>query len=99
MNRRIGYARGSFPGKFLDLQISELKAAGCNTIYTDKISGTRMERPGLNQCLKSLRAGDTLMVWRMDRLGRSTSYLMSFIRALRQRNIKIHSLKKRNKRQ
>lgn len=98
MSRRIGYARGSSPGKFLDLQISELKAAGCHTIFTDKISGTRMDRPGLNQCLKALKAGDTLMVWRMDRLGRSTSYLVSVIHALRQRNIKFHSLKKRNTR-
>jgi DNA invertase Pin-like site-specific DNA recombinase len=96
MGRLIGYARVSAPGRLLDLQINELKAAGCKKIFIDKTSGYRAERPGLNHCLKTLRAGDTLIVWRLDRLGRSTAYFVPLIKKLKQRRIAFKSLMQRD---
>lgn len=95
VKRTIGYARVSTPGRLLDVQIHELKAAGCKKVFIDNISGARSERPGLNKCLKALKAGDTLMVWRLDRLGRSMPYIVSVIKELRQRNVRFKSLKQR----
>ena len=91
MGRLIGYARVSTPEQSLDLQLDELKAAGCKKIFSDKISGVRVVRPGLDQCL--VRAGDTLIVWRLDRLGRSMPHLVSIVTGLRERNIGFKSLK------
>ena len=69
MGRLIGYARVSTPEQSLDLQLDELKAAGFKKIFTDKISGVRVARPGLDECLEMIRAGDTHIVWCMDRIG------------------------------
>jgi DNA invertase Pin-like site-specific DNA recombinase len=93
MSRLIGYARVSTPEQSLDLQLDELNAAGCKKIFSDKISGVRAVRPGLDQCLETVRAGDTLMVWRLDRLGRSMPHLVSVVTELRERNIGFKSLK------
>ena len=73
MGTFIGYARVSTDDQNLDLQIDALAQAGCfkNNIYKDKISGAKSERPGLNNCLEKLSRGDILVVWRLDRLGRS----------------------------
>ena len=79
MGQHIGYARVSTDDQDLSLQINELKAAGCEPIFTDKVSGAKSHRPGLDDCLKTLRAGDTLVVWRLDRLGRSMQHLVSVV--------------------
>ena len=67
----IGYARVSTQDQNLDLQIEALKKAGCSKVIEDKISGSRAERPGLAKVLEILREGDTLVVWKLDCLGRS----------------------------
>ena len=77
----------------LDLQIRDLKAAGCQPIFTDKASGRKNERPGLDGCLKILQTGDTLVVWRLDRLGRSMQHLVSVVTELKARGIGFRSLR------
>ena len=67
----IGYARVSTTEQNLDLQTDALKRAGCEKIFTDTSTGARSERPGLDLALPHLRKGDTLVVWKLDRLGRS----------------------------
>ena len=67
----IGYARVSTQDQHLHLQQDALKSVGCLKIFTDTMSGSTTERKGLDEALEYLRAGDTLVVWRLDRLGRS----------------------------
>jgi len=88
----IGYARVSTDEQNLDLQLSALKQAGCEQIYTDKVSGTKAERKGLTEALSHLRAGDTLVVWRLDRLGRSLRHLIDTVTDLQERGIGFKSL-------
>jgi DNA invertase Pin-like site-specific DNA recombinase len=79
--RLIGYARVSTAEQDLGLQIDALKKAGCKAklIFTDQASGARAERPGLTACLQALVPGDTLIVWRLDRLGRSMTHLVTLV--------------------
>ena len=83
----IGYARVSTQDQNLDLQNDALKSAGCEKIYTDKMSGAKTARPGLDQILGILRKGDTLVVWKLDRLGRSLTHLIKIMTLLNERGI------------
>ncbi len=93
MAKYIGYARVSTNGQDLDLQLKDLRAVGCKNIFTDKVSGTKSRRPGLDACLNDLKKGDTLVVWRLDRLGRSMQHLVSLITDLKARGIGFRSLR------
>ena len=88
----IGYARVSTVDQNLDLQIDALKKANCEKIYHDKISGARADRPGLEKVLELSRAGDTLVIWRLDRLGRSLKDLIQISERLKEREIGLKSL-------
>jgi DNA invertase Pin-like site-specific DNA recombinase len=89
---RIGYARVSTDDQTLDLQRDALKRAKCRQIYEEHASGKTTSRPELEACLKSLRRGDTLVVWRLDRLGRSLGDLIHLTTELRSRGIDLESL-------
>jgi DNA invertase Pin-like site-specific DNA recombinase len=91
-NCRIGYARVSTDHQILDLQLDALKKAGCSLIYEEKASGKSSDRVELKNCLKALRPGDTLVVWRLDRLGRSLSDLIHIVTELEGRGISFESL-------
>ena len=88
----IGYARVSTGEQTLDLQLDALKAAGCGTVYQETASGVKAERPVLAEVLGYLRPGDTLVVWRLDRLGRSLGHLIEVVAALAARGIGFKSL-------
>ena len=88
----IGYARVSTEDQNLDLQRDALTRAGCTRIYEDRISGVKAARPGLTLALEVVRSGDQLVVWRLDRLGRSMSDLIVLTRTLQERGIELHSL-------
>ena len=83
----IGYARVSTIEQNLDLQIDALKKAGCEKIFQDTASGAIKERKALEEALAYLRPGDTLVVWRLDRLGRSVKNLIELINSLKEKNI------------
>lgn len=89
---KIGYARVSTKDQNLDLQIDDLKKAGCEKIFIEKISATAKERPEWKICRQMLRKGDTLVVWRLDRLGRSLSHLVETISSLEDEGIALQSL-------
>ncbi len=89
---KIGYARVSTNDQDTQLQIDALNAAGCERIYEEKQSGAKKDRPELQQCLKSLRAGDLLTVWKLDRLGRSLQHLIDVVTDLENRQIGFQSL-------
>ncbi len=88
----IGYARVSTQDQHLELQIEALNHAGCAKIFDDKISGSRAERPGLTKALEQLRAGDTLVVWKLDRLGRSVKNLVDLVSQLHGLGVHFKSL-------
>ena len=91
---KIGYARVSTDEQNLDLQRDALLKAGVGAkdIYTDKVTGVKAERPGLNQALSHLRDGDTFIVWRLDRLGRSLKHLIETVTALKEQGVSFKSL-------
>lgn len=88
----IGYARVSTVDQTLALQQDALTQAGCEKIFTDTASGSQAERPGLIEVLTFARAGDTLIVWRLDRLGRSLHNLIETVNMLKERGIHFRSL-------
>jgi DNA invertase Pin-like site-specific DNA recombinase len=88
----IGYARVSTQEQTLNLQKDALKQAGCNKIFTDTASGVKAERKGLDEALRYVRNGDTLVVWRLDRLGRSLPHLITTMTDLEERGIGFKSL-------
>jgi DNA invertase Pin-like site-specific DNA recombinase len=88
----IGYARVSTQDQNLELQIDALTKAGCHKIFDDKITGTRAERPGLSKAQESLREGDTLVVWKLDRLGRSVKNLVDLVGELHKQGVQFKSL-------
>lgn len=90
--RRIGYARVSTADQDLAPQLDVLRAKGCEPIYSEHASGKHADRPGLAQAMKALRAGDTLVVWRLDRLGRSLSDLIATVNELASRGIAFESV-------
>ena len=83
----IGYARVSTNEQEVQLQLDALAKAGClkENIFIDYVSGAKTTRPGLDKCLSALKPRDTLLVWRLDRLGRSMSHLVSLVEDLRQK--------------
>lgn len=92
MNQRIGYARVSTEDQHLDLQRDALQQAGCRVIYEEAASGKSAARLELEQCRKALRSGDTLVVWRLDRLGRSLPDLVQIVAELERSGIGFESL-------
>src|SRR3954449_12897912 len=88
----IGYARVSTGEQTLDLQLDALQKAGCGKVYRETASGAKAERPVLEEVLGYLRPGDTLVVWRLDRLGRSLKHLIEVVAALAERGIGFKSL-------
>ncbi len=88
----IGYARVSTHEQTLNLQQDALHKAGCSKIFTDTASGAKAERKGLEEALNYVRKGDTLVVWRLDRLGRSLPHLITTMTALEERGIGFKSL-------
>ncbi|MDF1826716.1 MAG: recombinase family protein [Legionellaceae bacterium] len=94
VSQLIGYARVSTHDQNLDLQIDALMKAGCNrkNIFIDKISGAKSERPGLNKAIEKLNNGDTFIVWRLDRLGRSMTHLISVIETFKGKGVGFRSL-------
>jgi DNA invertase Pin-like site-specific DNA recombinase len=88
----MGYSRVSTQDQNLDLQNDALKKAGCKKIFEDKASGSRAERPGLYKALEMLREGDTLVVWKLDRLGRSVKHLVDLVTGLAKQGVHFKSL-------
>jgi len=94
MSRILGYARVSTQEQEVQLQVDALEKAGClkNDIFIDCISGTKTQRPGLEKCLEHLQTGDVLLVWRLDRLGRSMVHLVKLVEDLGKKGIGFRSL-------
>ena len=89
---RIGYARVSTHEQNLEMQLDALKKTGCKRIFTDKLSGAQVERPGLKEALSQLRQADTLMVWKLDRLGRSVKGLVDLVNELETQKVHFQSI-------
>ncbi len=89
----VGYARVSTIDQNLDMQIDELKKAGCEKIFSDVASGAKVERIELQKAFEQIRKGDILVVWKLDRLGRSLKHLIQAVSELNERGIGFKSLK------
>lgn len=90
---KVGYARVSTDDQNLDLQVDALVAAGCKRIFQEKASGTAASRPEFDRMREFIHEGDTLVVWKLDRVGRSTKQLVDFLDDLRREGIEFVSLK------
>jgi DNA invertase Pin-like site-specific DNA recombinase len=89
---KYGYARVSTASQDLQFQLEALKAEGCDTIYSEKFTGTKKERPQFKELLSVLKAGDTLTVTKLDRFARSTSDAIETVKKLFKRGVKVHVL-------
>src|ERR1700733_6689935 len=89
---KYGYARASTEDQNPAMQLAALKKAGCKTVFKDEVTGAHVKRPALTRCLKTLKAGDTLIVWKLDRLGRSLRDLIHMLDGFKQEGIKFRSL-------
>ena len=89
---KIGYARVSTGLQNLNLQEDRLNQYGCEKIFSDHISGSKSKRPGLNKAIEFARSGDTIVVWRLDRLGRNMEDLITLVNELNNRGVSFHSL-------
>lgn len=89
---KIGYARVSTGLQNLNLQEDQLNQDGCEKIFSDHISGSKSKRPGLDKAIEFARAGDTIVVWRLDRLGRNMEDLITLVNELNNRGVSFHSL-------
>ena len=89
---KIGYARVSTQDQNLSLQLDALQGAGCEKIYQEKASGAKVERPELKKLLEHVREGDTVVIWKLDRLGRSLTHLVDLVNFLESRGIGLISL-------
>src|SRR5262250_3224526 len=89
---KIGYCRVSTDDQNPDLQLAALKRIGCRRIFTDKATGAHVKRPELEKYLKALTAGDTLIVWKLDQLGRSLRDLITLLDDLKARDVAFRSL-------
>src|SRR6516162_7714229 len=89
---RIGYARVSTHDQSLEMQLDALKKTGCKRIFTDKLSGAQVEPPGLKEALSQLRESDTLVVWKLDRLGRSVKGLVDLVNELQTQRVHFQSI-------
>jgi len=88
----LGYARVSTDDQCLEAQTKALEQAGCERIFTDHASGAKAERIGLSEALRFAREGDSLVVWKLDRLGRSVAHLITLVAGLDQRGVQFRSL-------
>ncbi len=91
-NRLVGYARVSTDEQTARMQLDALEAAGCNPVFEESESGALRSRPQLDRALDELRPGDTLVVWKLDRLGRSLRDLLDVAESLQERNVALRSL-------
>ena len=89
---KYGYARAGTEDQNPAEQLSALKKAGCKTVFKDEVTGAHVNRPALARCLKALGTGDTLIVWKLDRLGRSLRDLIQMLDDFKQRGVKFRSL-------
>lgn len=89
---KIGYARVSTGLQNLNLQEDRLNQYGCEKIFSDHISGSKSKRPGLDKAIEFARSGDTIVVWRLDRLGRNMEDLITLVNGLNNRGVSFHSL-------
>ena len=89
---KIRYVRISKQEQNEELQIDALKEAGCNKWFVDKMTGSKADRKGLTEALAYLRPGDTLVVWKLDRAGRSLTHLIELLKGLKERGIEFISL-------
>jgi DNA invertase Pin-like site-specific DNA recombinase len=89
---KYGYARVSTEDQNPAMQLAVLTKAGCKTVSKDEVTGAHIKRPAVTRCLKTLETGDTLVVWKVDRLGRSLPELIHMLDDFKQRGVKSRSL-------
>jgi DNA invertase Pin-like site-specific DNA recombinase len=89
---KLGYARVSTHEQVLDLQLDALRQTGCEQVFTDTVSGVQAHKPSWEQLLTYARPSDTVVIWRLDRLGRSTKHLIEVVEDLSRRQLHLISL-------